>query len=128
MSPAEGPLAPKRMALATSWISRVARQRLQGASPARRFLLELQPIVCGIAAAAPQQFLVASPFGHGAVFDKENTVRMHDRLQAMRDHHGGALATQKGDRILNMAFRFAVERGGRLVKQDQGRVLEEGAG
>src|SRR3546814_8453754 len=49
-------------------------------------------------------------------------------LEAVGDDEGGAPADQLSQRLLNMALRLAVEGGGRLVEQQDGGVLQHGAG
>ena len=46
----------------------------------------------------------------------------------MGDDHGGASLHQPLQGVLNLALVFRVERGGRLVEQEDRRVLQEGAG
>src|SRR3546814_3958942 len=48
--------------------------------------------------------------------------------EAVGDDEGGAPADQLSQRLLNMALRLAVEGGGRLVEQQDGGVLQHGAG
>ena len=55
-------------------------------------------------------------------------VGMHDGRQPVRDHDGGAALAQLGDGVLDVALGFGVERGGRLVEQDDRRVLDQRAG
>ena len=50
-----------------------------------------------------------------------------DGRQAMGDHDGGAPAHQRLERSLHRALALGVERRGRLVEQQDGRVLEDGA-
>ena len=45
----------------------------------------------------------------------------------MRDHDRGAPLAQFGDRLLHVALGFGVERRGRLVEQDDRRVLDQRA-
>src|ERR1700712_4841861 len=50
----------------------------------------------GITAAASQQILVPAPFGDLAVLDDEDSIGMHDGVQTVRDHDGGAILAQNG--------------------------------
>src|SRR6266568_772425 len=93
----------------------------------RRLALELEPVERRVTAALAQQLLVPAGLDHGAILDHENAIGVHDRLQTMGDHQRGAALAQAAHGILDLALGFAVERCGRLVEQDDGRVLDQGA-
>jgi hypothetical protein len=98
--------------------SQIAGECLESGASTRRFLVELQSIERCVASAAAQQLLVATLFDDSAVFDKENAVGVHDRLQPMGDHHGGALAAEAGNCILDVTLGFAVECCRRLIEEN----------
>ena len=52
---------------------------------------------------------------------------MHDRREPVRDHQRGAALAQFGDRFLHVVLGFRVERRGRLVEQDDRRILDQRA-
>src|SRR5580704_10403088 len=94
----------------------------------RSLLLQLQPIERGVAAPLAQQLIVAAEFYDHAVLDHEDAIGVHDRGDTMRDGDGCATFAQFGDRLLDIALGFRIKRGGRLVQQDDGRVLDQRAG
>ena len=47
--------------------------------------------------------------------------------QPVRDHQRGAVLAQLGDRFLHMPLGFGIERCGRLVEQDDRRILDQRA-
>ena len=57
----------------------------------------------------------------------DDAVEIAQRRQAMRDRDHGAPAHQPAERLADRLLGFAVERGGRLVEQQDRRVLQEGA-
>ncbi len=65
---------------------------------------------------------------HGALGHHRDAVRVAHRRQPVRDHQRRAPLRQFRERGLDGALRFRVERAGRLVEDQDGRVLEEGAG
>ena len=58
----------------------------------------------------------------------DDAVETPHRRQPVRDRDDGAAAHQAAERFADRLFGFAVERGGRLVEQQERRVLEKGAG
>ena len=57
----------------------------------------------------------------------ENLIGMFDRCKAMRDHHHGLAARKLRQRLLDEAFVLGVDGGRRLIEDDDGSVLEQGA-
>ena len=90
-------------------------------------LSQLQAIERGVAAALAQQLVVPAGFDHRAVLDHQDAVGMHDGGQPVRDHQRGAALAQFGDRLLHVALGFGIERSGRLVEQDDRRILDQRA-
>src|SRR4051794_27357933 len=84
----------------------------------RAGLALLQTEERGVATAAPQQVVVASALDDLAALDHQNGVGMHDGVQAVRDHDGGAVLAEVFDGFLNLLFGFRIQRGGRLIEQD----------
>ena len=52
---------------------------------------------------------------------------MGDGVQPVRDGDGGAALAQMRDRVLHQPLGFGIERRGRLVEQDDRRVLDQRA-
>ena len=115
----------------TGFAGRTRRDRARSSPAVDRprplLLLELEPVERGVAAALAQQLVVAARFDHVAVLDHEDAVGMRDRGQPVRDHQRGAALAQFGDRLLHLTLGFRIERGGRLVEQDDRRVLDQRA-
>ena len=82
----------------------------------------------GIAAAAAQQIVVEAALDDLAALDHQNGVGMHDGVQAMGDHDGGAVLAEMVDRLLHGFFGFRIERSSRFIEQDDRRVLDQRAG
>src|SRR3984957_14691142 len=93
----------------------------------RRLLAKLQPVEQGIAAALAQELVVAAGFDNKTVLDDENVVGVHDRRQPVGDDDRGASLAEFGERLLHVAFGFGIERGGRLIEQDDWRILDQRA-
>src|SRR3954454_17805052 len=62
-----------------------------------------------------------------AALDYEDRIRMHDGVQAMRDHDGGAVLAEMLDRLLHLPLGLRIKRGGSLVEQDDRGVLDQRA-
>ena len=104
------------------------RRRGRRAAPRMRLLGELQRVEPGIDAAAAQQLGMAAGLGDAAAIDDVDEVGIDDGREAVGDDHGGAAAHQRLERRLHLALGFGVERRGRLVEQQDRRVLQHGAG
>ena len=60
-----------------------------------------------------------------SALEDHDAVGVADRRQSVRDHDRGATAHQPVDRLLNFRLRLAVQRGGRLVEdQDLGIAID----
>src|SRR5690606_15196818 len=82
----------------------------------------------GIQAAARHQGVVGSFLDDAAAVDDIDAVGVLHRRQAVGDHQGGAAVHQPLQRRLHDGFALGVQRAGRLVQQQDRRVLQEGAG
>ena len=82
----------------------------------------------GIAAAAPQQIVMQAALDDLAALDHQDGVGVHDGVQAVGDHDGGAVLAEMVDRLLHRFFGFRIERRGGLVEQDDRRVLDQRPG
>src|SRR3546814_7262042 len=89
---------------------------------------ELQGVEPRVVAAARQQLGVAALLDDAPVVHHVDDVGRDHGGEAVGDDEGGAPADQLSQRLLNMALRLAVEGGGRLVEQQDGGVLQHGAG
>src|SRR3954467_13887045 len=81
----------------------------------------------GIAAAASQQIVVEAALDDLAALDHQNGVGVHDGVEAVGDHDGGAVLAEMLDRLLHGFRGFRIQRRGRLVEQDDRRVADQRA-
>ena len=88
---------------------------------------ELQSEKVGVSTIPPHEGVMAARLDDCADFDEMNAVRLDNRVQAMRNDKGRPSFTQAADGVVHLALGFAVERGCRLVEQDQPRILEHGS-
>ena len=58
-----------------------------------------------------------------AFFKNVNLVRVLDGGEAVGDDEGGAVFHQAVEGGLDLALGFGIDRGGRFVEQEDGRVL-----
>ena len=79
----------------------------------------------GIAAAAPQQIVMQAALDDLAALDHQNGVGVHDGVQAVGDHDGGAVLAEMVDRLLHGFFGFRIQRRGGFIEQDDRRVLDQ---
>src|SRR5471030_2257358 len=79
----------------------------------------------GIEAVLGQQLAMPTALGDAAAVEHHDLVGMDDGRQAMGDHHGGAAAAHLFQRVLDLLLGARVERAGRLVEQEDARVLED---
>src|SRR5437868_6155968 len=89
--------------------------------------LLLAPPHVGVEAILRQQLGVAAALGNPAAVKHDDLVGVDDGRQPMGDHHGGAAAAHLFQRALDLLLGPGVERAGRLVEQQDVRVLEDGA-
>src|SRR5208283_5004877 len=94
----------------------------------RRVAGELRPRDQAVGVTLRQQFTMAAALDDAAVVDDADLVGLCDRRQAVGDDDRRSALTQGMQRLLDRLLGFGVERRGRLVKKDDRRVLEEGAG
>src|SRR5262249_2549030 len=71
---------------------------------------------------------VLAALDDAALVHHGDEVGVDDRRQAMCDDHRGASLHQRLQRRLDMPLAFVVERGGRLVEEEDRRVLQHRAG
>ena len=73
------------------------------------------------------QFIVRALLHHASLRHDADLVGAADGGEAVGDDEGGAAFAQMAESLLHGSFGLRVERRGRLVQQEDGRVLEEGA-
>ena len=62
------------------------------------------------------------------MFKEDHPVGVTNGREAVSDDEGGTALAQPVDRFLHLGFGFHVECAGRLVEDQDGRILENGAG
>ena len=75
-----------------------------------------------------EQLVVRADRRDAALLQHGNAIGAPYRREPVRDHHHGAALHQVGQRRLHQRLALRVERRGRLVQNQDGRVLEDGAG
>jgi hypothetical protein len=83
--------------------------------------VRIQPVGC-------QQLVVAAQLQQPAIVEHGDAVGGTDGGEPVCHHHRGAAAHQARQRLLYEALGLVVERRGGLVQDEDGRVLEDGAG
>ena len=81
-----------------------------------------------ITAGARQELGVAPGFHDRALFDHVDHVGLGNGVQPVGDHQCGAAFDQFAHGVLDETLRLGVERCGRLVQQDDGRIADQGPG
>ena len=86
----------------------------------------------------PMQLVILALSGHeifmGALFNDFPTDNNHDAMgirnggQAMGNHKSGSSLHQIFQSLLHQHFRFGIQSGGGLVKDQYGRVFKQGTG
>src|SRR5262245_32646924 len=102
-------------------------QGCDGDRRARFLLAKLPAVERRVASALAQQLVVTPCFDDRPILDDEDAIGVDDGMQAMRDHDRRSSLAQVLDRALNLPLGFRIERSGRLVEQDDRRVLEQSA-
>ena len=82
----------------------------------------------GVAASSCQQVFVPVAFHQFAALEDEDLRSIADGGQAMGGDLYGFAAHQFVNSLLYRHFAFGVERGGGFVKDDDGRIFQQGAG
>jgi len=90
--------------------------------------LELQIVEPLIDAALVDQFLVRSHLADASLGQYHDLVGAANGREPVRDDNHGAVLHQVGQGLLNEQLGFGVEVRGSLVQDQNGRVLEQGAG
>ena len=62
-----------------------------------------------------------------ALVHHQDAVAGEHGREPVRDHDGGALLHQPRERVLHQRLAFGIERGGRLVEQQERRVAQDRA-
>ena len=101
----------------------------RGATAARSPLFgELHRVEPRIEAVAGDQLRMPAGFDELPAIDDADQIGTLNRRQPVRDHQSRAPAHQRPQSCLNLPFRFAVEGRGRLVEQQDRRVLQHRPG
>ena len=74
------------------------------------------------------QLVVAPQLGDAAVVDHDDAVGVAHGREAVGDDEGGASVHQVGEGLLDEVLALRVEGGGGLVEDEDGGVVQDGAG
>lgn len=74
------------------------------------------------------ELVEAAHFDDPAVIHEDHQIGLAHRRKAVGDDEGRAVLAQRIDRFLDTRLRLDVERTGRLVEDEDRRILEDGAG
>src|SRR5439155_773757 len=91
------------------------------------FAPELAMIEVGVELAAFEEFGVSSAFRNLSVLEHDDAVGPAHGRKPVRDEEGRAALGQSVQGLQQSVFGFDVERAGRLVEDQNGRVLQQGA-
>src|SRR5262245_45577675 len=75
-----------------------------------------------------QQFGVRARFDNSAALQDDDTMRALNGAEPMRDDEGGPVAGERVEGVEQGRFGLGIERAGRLVEDENGGVLQQGAG
>ena len=81
-----------------------------------------------VVAVEGKKFFMAAAFHNLSFVQHTDFISIADGGQAVGNSDGGAVLHQVLQRLLHHLFRFRVEGGGRFVQNQDGRVLQDGAG
>src|SRR5512144_1210092 len=79
-----------------------------------------------IMASAREQRTMGPVLHHAAAVEHEDLIGMRDRRQPMRDDEHRSASEQSVDRLLDETLGLRVERGGRLIENEDRRIDEQG--
>src|ERR1700761_8423589 len=71
------------------------------------------------------QFIESSAFDHLTVLEYQDTGRVADGGETMRDHEGGASLHHFVERGIELGLGHRIERAGGFVKDQDRRILEQ---
>jgi hypothetical protein len=75
--------------------------------------------------AAPREVGVAAVLDDATFLEDVDDVGVHDLRDAVRDDHDGTLGFDRVEAVFDLLRSDGVEAGGRLVEEDDRRVLQE---
>src|ERR1700738_1241540 len=88
---------------------------------------ELSPCQFRETAALRHQFIERSAFDHMSVVEHQDARGIANGREPVRDHEGGASLHHLVERGVNLGFGDGVERAGRLVEDQDRRILQQRA-
>ena len=71
---------------------------------------------------------MATALDDPSTIEDADFIGLHDRRETVSDHNGRAALAQSAKRLLDRLLGFGIERRGRLVEQNDRRVLQKRAG
>ena len=88
---------------------------------------ELGPREFRKAAAFRHQFIESSVLDHAPMLEHEDARGIADRGEAVRDHEGGAALHHFVERGIDLGLGDGIERAGRLIENQDRRILQQRA-
>ena len=82
----------------------------------------------GEASAALAQLIESTLFDDATLIEEQHEIGVANRGKAVGDDEGRAVLSQRIHGGLHAGFRFHVQRAGRLVENQNGGILQDGAG
>src|SRR3954466_720400 len=82
----------------------------------------------GVEALPPEQLVVGALLDDPAVLEHDDQVGVADRREPVGDDEGGSVGEEDAERVLDLAFGADVDRGRRLVEDQDSWVCEQGPG
>src|SRR5262249_18426657 len=86
---------------------------------------ELQVVQAPVQAVRGEQVAVAAVLDDPALGQHHDEMGVLHRGEPVRDHEHRAVRHQAVDRLLDQALRFGIERAGRLVEDEDGRIAQQ---
>ena len=90
--------------------------------------LKLHIVVTGVKPVLFHQFMMAAALYDSLVTENDDFIRVADRGKPVGDHDGGPVLGQLLQALLNVAFAFVIQSGGRFVQDQDPGILQENAG
>src|SRR5271166_26134 len=81
-----------------------------------------------VGAAEREEFAVAAALDDPSAIHNTDLIRLSHRRKSVGNDNGGSALAERPQSVLDRLLGFRIERRGRLIEQDNRRVLEEGAG
>ena len=75
-----------------------------------------------------QEFFVSAAFNNMTLIKHNDHIGIFDRTQAVGNGENGTVAHYAVERVLHQPFSYSIQCTGRFVKNQYGRIFQDGAG